>query len=362
MIPIYKPYLPKHTLRHAHDAIDSTWLSSKGKYIDLAEESLREITGAEYIQLVNNGTSATHLAVKALLYNNPAIKQVITPNNVYVAAWNSIVYEGLEVKPVDANINTWNIDLDKIPADLGNDTAIMLVHNVGNIVDINKIKSKYKNTLIIEDNCEGFMGKYGNDYSGTKSLASSLSFFGNKTITSGEGGAFTTNDKDTYEFIKSSHGQGQKEGCRYIHDKLGYNYRMTNIQAALLLGQFECLQEILEKKEKVFNYYNNFFKNNDNVFLQETDPDTSKANWVFALRTNKDYSFLEVEMMKKKIETRSMFFPISAHEHLSGYADRESEEVANLLNRKCIMLPSFPSLQKEELEYICTTIANLTKV
>jgi len=140
MIPIYKPFLPKHSLSYAHDAIDSTWISSKGKYIKLAEELLKEKMQAKYVQLVNNGTSATHLAVKALLYKNPSIKQIIVPNNVYVAAWNSIIYENLKIKPVDANINTWNFDLEQLPEEIDNDTAIMLVHNIGNIIDINKME------------------------------------------------------------------------------------------------------------------------------------------------------------------------------------------------------------------------------
>lgn len=361
MIPIYKPYLTNKSLKYAHDAINSTWISSKGKYIESAENLLKEKINAKFVKLVNNGTSATHLTVKALLYKNPEIKRIIVPNNVYVAAWNSIMYEGLELVPYDAEINTWNININNLPDSITEDTAIMLVHNIGNINNINKIKNKYKNTLIIEDNCEGFMGKYGEKYSGTECLASSLSFFANKTITAGEGGAFITNDEDIYEFINSSQGQGQKKGYRYIHDKLGYNYRITNIQAAILLGQLECLEEIIEQKERVFKHYKEYFKNIDNIHFQKKDKKTTKAKWMFAIRTNKKYSFLEKKMKEKNIETRSMFFPMSAHKHLAKFANPNEEKIAKKLNKKCILLPSFPQLTKDELDYICETLVSIIK-
>ena len=138
MIPIYKPYLPKRSLKFAHDALDSTWISSTGKYIELSTEFLKDLLGVKNLKLVNNGTSATHLVVKALLYQNKDIKHVVVPNNVYVAAWNSILYENLNLMPVDADLDTWNVDISKLNDILGikdpKDTAVMIVPNLGNII------------------------------------------------------------------------------------------------------------------------------------------------------------------------------------------------------------------------------------
>jgi perosamine synthetase len=358
MIPIYTPYLPKSSLKYAHDALDSTWVSSSGKYIELATDALRELLGVKYVQLVNNGTSATHLVAKSLLFKNPRIKKVIVPNNVYVAAWNAFLYEGIELIPIDADINTWNFNADFLPSQLQDDTSILAVHNIGNIIDIPALVERYGLNMVVEDNCEGFMGMHRNSYSGTCSLASSLSFFGNKTITSGEGGAVITNDEDVFEFISSVRGQGQAVGKRYIHDKLGYNYRMTNIQAAILLGQLEMLPEILEKKQMIFEFYRKNFSMMDNVSIQEIDPSTIHSNWMMGIRIAKNSSYENIQdfLKKKGIDTRPMFYPMSAHSYLECYANSDNESVAQQLSRECVVLPSFPELSVAELDHIVRSV------
>ena len=357
MIPIYEPYLNKKILKYAHDAIDSTWISSRGPFIDKAEEKLKELLDVKYIKLVNNGTSATHLCVKALLRKNSNIKNLIVPNNVYVAAWNTALYENMRLIPIDADLQTWNADFQSINSDDfdPNDTAISLVHNIGNIIDIAKVKKKFPNFIIIEDNCEGFMGKYGKDYSGTQSFCSSISFFGNKTITSGEGGAVVVSEEEAYNYINCIQGQGQSPTIRYIHDEIGYNYRMTNIQAAILYGQLEHLNEILDKKKFIFETYKNNLSNN-NIFFQEQEPDTSHSRWMFGIRTNKNYKLISQFLHSKGIDSRQMFFPMSSHRHLTKVANKNLEKNAKTLNETCIILPSYPNLKKKEILYICENI------
>lgn len=198
MIPVYEPYINKDILKYAHEALDSTWVSSKGSYISDVEKELTllhskgDIKPSQVLTCCN-GTAATHLVAKALKNFHPNIKNIIVPNNVYVAAWNAFLFDkDFNLIPIEADINTWNVDLnilyellDKV--DISN-TALLVVHNIGNIVNVPKIQRDWKDLVIVEDNCEGFLGKYENLYSGTVSFASSLSFFGNKTLTSGEGG------------------------------------------------------------------------------------------------------------------------------------------------------------------------------
>lgn len=358
MIPIYKPYLTSASLKYAHAAIDSTWISSTGKYIDMATERLRDILGVKYVQLVNNGTSATHLVAKSLILKNPELQRVIVPNNVYVAAWNAFLYENVCLSPVDADLDTWNVDASLLPDSLPFGTGILLVHNVGNIIDVNPLIDKYGLNAIVEDNCEGFMGKYGEAYSGTKSLASSVSFFGNKTITSGEGGAFVTNDEEIFEFIKTTRGQGQTLTNRYIHDRIGYNYRMTNIQAAILLGQLDMLPEILEKKQEIFCYYRDRFSRMEKIRVQKQDPATVHSNWMMAIRIlgNGSYSQVRDYLKVRGVESRPMFYPMSSHSYLKDTADSDNEVNAAILSRECMMLPSYPSLEKKDIKYIADTI------
>ena len=358
MIPVYKPYLTQKSLKYAHDAIDSTWISSIGKYVKISEERLKDILDVKHVKLVNNGTSATHLVAKALLFRNPKIKNIIVPNNVYVAAWNAFLYENLNIIPIDACIKTWNMDYKYIPDYLSESTGICLVNNLGNINDVRKIIKKYGKEKIVEDNCEGFLGINDNKKAGTLSLASSLSFFGNKNITSGEGGAFVTNDSEVFEYINSLQGQGQSKDKRYIHDKLGYNYRITNVQAAILLGQLDSLKEISDNKERVFNLYRKKFLNIKNVRIQKQEVNTKHSNWMMGIRilNNTSYENAKNFFLKHKIETRPMFYPISYHAHTKKYSNLNNEFIATKLSKECIILPSYPSLKESEINYIVKTV------
>lgn len=364
MIPVYKPFFTKKSLRYAHDALDSTWVSSQGKYIDLATEKLKEILNVKNLLLVNNGTSATHLVAKALHKKYPQIKNIIAPNNVYVAAWNSFLFDkNYKIKTIDANLETWNIDESKIKNK--KDHALLVVHNLGNIINVPNLKEKYPDLVYVEDNCEGLFGKYNNKYSGTESFASSISFFGNKNITSGEGGAVIINDDDIFQYIKCVHGQGQSS-TRFIHSELGYNYRITNIQAAILLGQLEILDEILEKKKNLFFKYKKELSNINNIMLQEESENTFHSNWMFGIRIAGNYSYEKVESFfkSKNIEIRPMFYPASTHHHLlsNNRIQINSETNAKILNKECIILPSFPDLSNNEINFIIKSVKDYSKL
>lgn len=363
MIPIYKPYIPKVCKKYVNEAIDSSWISSIGKFIQLSQEKLQNILDVKHVLLVNNGTAATHLLAKAIQYKNPKIKYIICPNNVFVAAWNAFVYEDFELVPCDADLETWNVNWSIVDEKLASgfytseNTAILVVHNLGNVINVPKLKERYKDFLIVEDNCEGFLGKYEGIYSGTQSLVSSISFFGNKTVTCGEGGAIVTNDTDLYEYLKKIHGQAMSSTKRYIHEYLGYNYRITNIQAAILLGQLENLDKTLNKKKKVFERYKNNL--NKKIILPKAEENTEPSNWLFAIRYNDNskIQLIKQQLSENGIETRPMFYPISAHGHLIKF--NQDIEIANILCNQIIMLPSYPDLEFSDIDYISQIINSL---
>jgi len=362
MIPIYKPHLPRNSLKHAHEAIDSTWISSSGKFLEQATQMLSEYLNAEYVQLVNNGTSATHLLSKAILYKNPKINRIVLPNNVYVAAWNSFLYDDkYKIEFKEPSLSTWNLDFAK-DMNLDKNTAVCFVHNLGNISNVPKFLRDNPDVVCVEDNCEGFSGEYEGFKSGTKSLASSLSFFGNKTITSGEGGAVIVRDEDTYEYLKCVQGQGQSSK-RYVHSHLGYNYRMTNIQAALLVGQLEIVSEILEMKSELFDFYKKELSSIDGVSLQEQEENTKHSNWMFGVRLHDldGYESAKGFLSQAGIDTRPMFYPASEHEHLKHLVGNTEEKNAKTLNKECFMIPSYPGLTKKEMSHITESIKSLAK-
>jgi perosamine synthetase len=229
------------------------------------------------------------------------------------------------------------------------DEAIFAVHNLGNIINIPNLKKKF-DCAIIEDNCEGFFGRHGETSSGSESLCSSLSFYGNKNITCGEGGAFMTNDEEIYKYALKLRGQGQSSE-RYIHDELGYNYRMTNVQAAILLGQLENI----ENKNRVFKRYANNLCNIPGIRLQKEEDNTQHSKWMFGVRfiNLNDYKSAEPYFKKHGIDTRPMFYSFREHKHLNLTGEDKN---AIIINKEVIVFPSYPELTDNEIDYICDII------
>lgn len=350
-IPIYKPYLPKKSLKYVKDAINSGWLSSHGDYLDKVEEKLKEITGSNYVLLTNNGTSATHLLACALKFKYPLIDDIIVPSNVYIAALNMFQVNPIfKLHPIDADLDTWNMDISKIP-NLNTPyfqkfSAILSIPNIGNPTNIEKT---YTDVPIVEDNCEGFLSKDTG-----KGFAYSVSFFGNKTLTSGEGGAFFTDDIEIAHQMNRVRCQGATHE-KFIFSGLGYNYRMTNVEAAILYGQLEVKDEILQRKQENFEFYRKNLEHPD-IFFQRGQ---NQANWMFGIRVNR--SKKEVDELKEtledcNIEIRPMFPPINMHSHYSQFGD--IFPVSKQLYEQVIILPSYPELTKNEILYISKVIKN----
>lgn len=370
MIPVYKPYLPPNSLKYAHEALDSTWISSQGKFLPIVTEKLQDLLNVPYVIPLNNGTSACHLVAKSLARfckSSSGKKKIIVPNNVYVAAWNAFLFDQDYVLiPIDADLLTWNFDLNLLDDAIRQhpDADVLVVHNIGNIVNVPDLQRRYPNTHFVEDNCEGFLGSYEGKATGTAAFASSISFFGNKNITSGEGGAFVTNFEGAYQYAKCVYGQGQSDK-RFIHRELGYNYRMTNIQAAILLGQLESMHIILDMKYNIFQTYREMFGGRDDIYIQSIPDNTMNANWMFGVRVlgQRSYDTAELYFKNKGIEIRPMFYPISEHGHLRDNPSVMSTDCsfADLLNSECFILPSYPELTKEEQNLIIREVNNYVK-
>jgi len=360
MIPIYKPFLKKYTTS-AMNAIKNNWISNYGINVKNSENKLKDILNIKYCILMNNGTSATHCLFLALKYKHPNIKKIYVPNNVFVAAWNCALMEykleQIEVMKVDNKTLNINTNEEYIKS-LDKNSCILIVHNLGNIVNVPRLKKIRPDLIFIEDNCEGFFGKYENIYSGTfkDTLCSSVSFYANKTITTGEGGAFFTNDEEIYKFIKSTYSHGMTSE-RYVHDRMAYNYRMTNVQAGFLYDQLIDINTILSLKRNIFLDYDNLLKNEikkKKIFKIEKEGCTISANWMYCIII-KDLNYIKFEnyMNEKLIQIRPFFYDIRKHKHLKNIKISESESD---VFKKGIMLPSFPDLEKNKLEYIVNCI------
>lgn len=360
MIPIYIPYLEKYTTM-AMKAIESNWISNYGINIKNAEEKLKEILGVNHCILMNNGTSATHCLFIALKYKYPSIRKIYVPNNVFVAPWNCAIMEydksKLEVMKIDDT--TLNIDTsEEYINSLERESCVLIVHNLGNVVNVPRLKKMRPDLIFIEDNCEGIFGKYDGKYTGSSesSLCSAVSFYANKTLTTGEGGAFFTNDSDVYEYIKSCYSHGMTNE-RYIHDRIAYNYRMTNVQAGFLYEQLNDLDHILQLKKDIFDTYDKFFeKQIDNGLIKKikNETNTIQATWMYCIIIkNMIFSDFENFMDEKLVQVRPLFYDIRKHKHL---LDIKVEYPECLELKHGVMLPSYPALEREKQEYITNCV------
>lgn len=363
MIPIYNPDIINYKTS-ALKAIESGWISNHGEYVELATNKLKEILDINYVILMANGTCATHCLFLALKYQYPNLKKIYVPNNCYVAAWNALLmeYEKNIIEVMKMDINTWNINTDEeYILSLDFNAAILIVHNLGNIINVPRLKLLRPDLIFIEDNCEGLFGKYNNIYSGTSvsTLCSSISFYGNKNITTGEGGAFLTQDKNIYNYIKKAYSQGLSNK-RYLHDTHAYNYRMTNIQAAFLFDQLNDLDNILNTKQKVFESYNTLFKpllEEHKLQIFNKEENTENANWIYAIRiiNNKFTNDETYEYFKQEgMDSRPFFYPINCHDHLKEIVFNDN--VPEILNKEIIMIPSSPTITIEEQKKVVNII------
>jgi perosamine synthetase len=363
MINIYNPDVVKYNAE-AIKAVNSGWISNIGEYVELATKKLCEVLNCKYSILVSNGTCATHCLFLAIKFKYPEIKKIYVPNNAYVAAWNAALmsYDVENLEVMKMNVDTWNIETeDDYIKTLDTNSAVLIVHNLGNIVNVPKLKSIRPDLIFVEDNCEGLFGKYNDIYSGTSEdiLCSSMSFYGNKIITTGEGGAFITSHKDLYDHIKKVYSQGMSS-TRYLHDVHAYNYRMTNIEAAFLYAQLNDIDHILENKNRIFKNYETLLTpliEKGKISLFKKEQNTTNANWIFAIRIIGNTRTIEETTLlfkSKNIDIRPFFYPIHKHGHLTSIVNNDA--VSELLNREIIMIPSSPTITYEEQKYIVDVI------
>lgn len=359
MIPVYCPYKLSESKKYFNEIIDDNWVSFTGKYTQMCEIELQNRLNINHVLLTNNGTSATHCLFKALKWKYPNCNKIYIPNNCFIAVYNTTLYEydksQIEIIPID--IDTWNFDM-KYLTHMEQNSALLVVHNIGNIIPIKKIITERPDLILIEDNCEGFMGKYGNEFSGTLSMCSSISFFPNKHITSGEGGAFCTNDTELYEYIKKFCRQGITD-VRYKYDMLGKNYRMSNINACVLYSQLNLLDEILEKKNNIFNMYRKYL-DNSKIQFQKQELHTTHSNWMFPIKfktTKKSIDILarNAYFNNNNIEIRPFFYDYKQHNHINDLK-MINDNNNNNVSEQIIILPSYPDLSEENIKYIANTV------
>jgi len=354
--PVYQPSLSGNEKKYVMECLDSTWISSKGKFINQFEESFSEYLGIKYSAAVSNGTVALHVALLALGIGKD--DEVIVPTFTYIASVNAIHYTGAEPVFVDSKDDTWQMDPKDVKKKITSKTkAVMAVHLYGHTCQMYELVKicKENNLYLIEDTAEAFGSKYAGKFAGTFGDISTFSFFGNKTITTGEGGMVSTNNKELYDLVLRLKGQGLAAGKEYFHDIVGYNYRMTNICAAIGCAQLESATGIITKKREIANWYNNEL-NDQPLQLHKEAKDVFHTYWMYTVMVDdtENRDKLRTFLKEKGIETRPAFYPV--HQMPMYYKESVSFPVAESLAINGINLPSYPELNESDVKYISEQI------
>lgn len=360
-IPVYQCDLSGNEKKYVDDCIESTWISCKGKYVSLFENNFAKYIGVNYATACCNGTVALHLALETLGFNEG--DEIIVPSFTYVASCNTILQAGAKPVFADSLAESWQIDPDDILKKITPKTkAIMAVHLYGQICDMEKICqiAHDHNLFVIEDCAEAFGSKQGNKYAGSFGDISAFSFFGNKTITTGEGGMVVTNNKFLYEKAVKLKTQGVAYYKQYWHDMMAYNYRMTNIAAAIGVAQLEKADDFIARKREIAGLYADKLKDLP-VKCHKEMPGTTHSYWMCSLlvKDEQERDALRSFLDSKNIETRPLFFPA----HMMPVYNRiyESHPVCENIGLRGINIPSWPGLTNEQIEYICDCIHKFYK-
>lgn len=353
--PVYQPYLAGNVSRYVNDCLETGWISSRGAFVSKFENAFAEFIGANEAASVANGTVAIHLALSALGIG--AGDEVIVPTLTYVATVNMILQTGATPVFVDALEDTLQMDPAAVELAVTYRTkAVMAVHLYGHPCDMMSLVAlcRRHSLLLIEDCAEAFGSTFEGRHVGSFGDAATFSFFGNKTITTGEGGMVVARDPEIMKRCRSLKNQGVSATREYWHDVLAYNYRMTNIQAAIGLAQLEIASEILSLKAEVARAYRVGLAQ---LPLRTHEPigRVRHSYWMCSVILDRpqDRDPLRAYLAECGIETRPFFPPTHMMPHCRVEADFP---ISSDLSSRGINLPSYPGLKQEQVSRICGAI------
>lgn len=359
-IPVSQPFFFGNEIEYVTESVKSTWVRS-GKYLDLFEKKFAKFCDTSYASAASSGTTALHLLLLSL--NIKKDDEVIVPDLTYVATANTVTYNGAKPIFVDVERDIWAISPEKIEENITKKTkAIVVVHLYGHPAEmdsINNIAYKYK-IPVIEDACQAHGALYKDKKVGSLSKAACFSFSGAKLITTGEGGMITTSDKNLIQRVIEINNDFMSKKRKFYHSDIGYNYRLTNLQAALGLAQLENINKLLDMKIKNAGIYTSLLKDESIIQLPLQKTWAKNVFWLYSVvlkkkrLRNKLMSYLD----GKGIETRPFFVPIH---RLPMYKQTGNFSNTDYLSENGLSLPSGANLKQSEIEYICSEVKKFIK-
>ena len=360
-IPVYEPWLGELEAEYVLEAVNTGWISSLGRYVTEFEQAFAAYCGAAHGVSTSNGTTALHLGLHALGIG-PG-DEVIVPVLTFVASANAVAYTGAKPVFADVDAETWTIRVDEVERLITDRTrAVMPVHLYGHPAPTKEIMelASDRDIFVLEDAAEAHGAKQGQVRTGHLGHAGAFSFFANKIVTTGEGGMLTTDDAafaDRYRMLRD---HAMPPERRYWHNEIGFNYRMTNLQAAVGLAQMTRIDEFIARKRQIAMHYRARLIEVAGLSLPVERPGYTNVYWMFSVIVGDDYALSRDDLIPalraRGIDSRPFFHSLDT---LPPYAAAAPLPVAYDLSRRGLNLPSSPLLSDEDVDYVCDALAEL---
>ena len=361
-IPVAVPSLGKKEKKFVLDCLDTNWISSQGKYVQTFEKNFKKRFKTNYALAVSSGTAALQLGILSL-----GIKkgdEVIVPNLTFAASINTIIHSGATPIIVDINSENWTIDIDQVKKNITKKTkAIMAVLLYGHSADMDELKRicNRNKIFLIADCAESLGATYKKKEKNTLGDIGAFSFFGNKMITTGEGGMVLFKKKSHYEKAKILRDHGMSKTKKYYHVEVGFNLRMTNIQAAIGVAQLSSFKKFLHKRKSNYKKFYSKLKSLHNIKFQKIEKWAESSFWLYNILINKNSPISRDELIKKLaidgVETRPIFYTLSSMKIYKKYLkNKKSFPVSEKIANRGVSLPSFTDLSSNQINYICSKV------
>ncbi len=372
MLLLSGPNMAGNEWKYVKDCLDTGWVSSVGAYVDQFEKMSAEFAGTRYAVATSSGTTALHICLIMMGVN--ADDLVITPNITFIATVNAIKYTGASPVFIDTDENTWQMDLDLLEEFLNNETegkngscyhkktgkripVIMPVHVLGNMCDMDRFiaLAKKNHLIVIEDSTEALGSYYKNKHAGSFGLLGTFSYNGNKIITTGGGGMIVTDDESLAKKAKHLTTQAKSDPFEYVHDEIGYNYRLVNVAAAMGVAQMELLPSFIKRKKEIIKFYKNALQGVGDIEFQEVSEDVNPNWWLPTIKTSQQREVLKV-LNDNKMQSRPFWVPMNQLRMFTADIYYNKTDRSDYVYKHCLSIPCSTNITDKELESVCNKI------
>ncbi len=378
MLLLSGPNMCGNEWKYVKDCLDTGWVSSVGAYVDQFEKMTAEFAGTKYAVATSSGTTALHICL--ILMGVKENDYVITPNITFIATCNSIKYTGAEPIFIDTDEKNWQMDLDLLEKFLNEETeqrqnvchykkdgkripVIMPVHVLGNMCDMDRLMAlaAKHHLIVIEDSTEALGSYYKGKHAGSFGLLGTFSYNGNKIITTGGGGMIVTNDEVLAKKAKHLTTQAKSDPFEYIHDEIGYNYRLVNVAAAMGVAQMELLPGFLKRKKEIIKFYKTALEGVGDISFQEVSKEVDPNWWMPTISTAKQREVLKI-LNDHKMQSRPFWVPMNQLRMFTENIYYNQSDRSDALYKLCLSIPCSTNITDEALKSVTEKIKEVFAV